>query len=74
MNLFNHSWEKALNAHTMWYSIVISLFGTAITVRLLRQLATELRERETRLRDSRNLVEAIVANIVDAVMLINVQG
>jgi PAS domain S-box-containing protein len=63
--------QQALNANGMWYGIVVSLFGTAITIRLLRQLATELREREARLRESRNLIEAIVANIVDAVMVVN---
>jgi PAS domain S-box-containing protein len=66
--------QQSLNANAMWYGIVISLIGTGITIRLLRQLARELREREARLRESRNLIEAIVANIVDAVMVINAQG
>jgi PAS domain S-box-containing protein len=65
--------QQALNAYAVWYGIGIGLFGTAINVRFLRQLATELHERETRLRDSRNLNEAIMDNIVDAVMVINVQ-
>jgi PAS domain S-box-containing protein len=70
------SWhtQQAINAHAMWFGVVISLLGTALTIRLLRQLAIELREREVRLRESRNLIEAIVANIVDAVMVINSQG
>jgi PAS domain S-box-containing protein len=66
--------QQALNAHVMWSGIVISLLGTALSIRLLRQLATELREREARLSESRNLIEAIVANIVDAVMVVNAQG
>ncbi len=66
--------QQSLNAQAMWYGIVISLLGTGITIRLLRQLARELREREARLRESRNLIEAIVANIVDAVMVINRVG
>jgi PAS domain S-box-containing protein len=66
--------QQSLNAHAMWYGIVMSIFGTAITIRLLHQLATELGEREARLRESRNLIEAIVANIVDAVMVVNRVG
>jgi PAS domain S-box-containing protein len=66
--------QQALNSHATWYGVVMSLLGTAVTIRLLRQLARELREREARLRESRNLIEAIVANIVDAVMVINRVG
>jgi PAS domain S-box-containing protein len=66
--------QQALNGTVMWYGIALSLLGTAITVRLLRQLATELRNREVRLLESRSLIEAIVANTVDAVMVVNAQG
>jgi PAS domain S-box-containing protein len=66
--------QQDLNGHAMWFGVLISLLGTALTIRLLRQLAVELREREVRLRESRNLTEAIVANIVDAVMLVNAKG
>ncbi len=66
--------QQQLNASALWYGIAISVLGTAVAVRLLKQLATELREREVRLRDSRNLIQAIVANVVDGVMVINTQG
>jgi PAS domain S-box-containing protein len=66
--------QKNLNFHALWYGVVISTLGTCLTVRLLRQLAIELRERELRLRESRSLIRAIVANIVDGVMVINTQG
>jgi PAS domain S-box-containing protein len=66
--------QQALNGTVMWYGIAISLLGTAITVRLLRQLAAELRKREVRLLESRSLIEAIVANTADAVMVINARG
>jgi PAS domain S-box-containing protein len=66
--------QQQFNAHILWYGIAISILGTALAVRLLRQLATELREREVRLRDSRNLIQTIVANVVDGVMVINAQG
>ncbi len=66
--------QQQLNADVMWLGIVIGLLGTGVAVRLLRQLATELREREIRLRESRSLIEAIVANIVDGVAIVNAQG
>ncbi len=77
-NLINYTQslqdQKNLNFYAMWYGVAISLLGTALTVRLLRQLATELSERELRLRESRSLIRAIVANVVDGVMVINPQG
>ena len=66
--------QQQFNADAMWLGIVIGLLGTAVAVRLLRQLATELRDREIRLRESRSLSEAIVANIVDGVAIVNTQG
>ena len=66
--------QQAFNAHTMWLGIVLSLFGTALTIRLLRQLGKELLKRELRLSESRNLIEAIVASVIDGVMVINAQG
>ncbi len=66
--------QQNINAVVMWIGIVISLFGTAITLRLLKQLAVELRERELRLLESRNLIKAITANVVDTVMVINARG
>jgi PAS domain S-box-containing protein len=66
--------QQTINANVMLYGMLISLFGTAVTIQLLYQLAAELRERELRLSESRNLIEAIVANIIDAVMVINPQG
>ena len=66
--------QQTLNANTMWLGIVLSLFGTALTIRLLQQLGRELRERERRLSESRNLIEAIVANVIDGVMVINAHG
>ena len=66
--------SQSLNANAMWFGIVLSLLGTALTIRLLRQLGRELLRREFRLRESRNLIEAIVANVIDGVMVINAQG
>ena len=66
--------QQSMNANIMWLGIVLSLFGTALTIRLLRQLGKELQQRERHLSESRNLIEAIVANVIDGVVIINVQG
>jgi PAS domain S-box-containing protein len=66
--------QQQLNILAIWCGIAISILGTALAVRLLWQLATELREREIRLQESRNLIQAIVANVVDGVMVINAKG
>jgi PAS domain S-box-containing protein len=65
--------QQSINANFMWCGIVVSLLGTVISIRLLHQLAAELGKREARLRESRNLIEAIVANTVDSVMVVNAQ-
>jgi PAS domain S-box-containing protein len=66
--------RQQINADAMWLGIAIGILGTGIAIRLLRQLATEMRSRELRLRESRNLIEAIVANVVDGVMVIDTRG
>ncbi len=66
--------QQELNTDVMWGGILISLLGTALAMKLLQQLAIELRSREVRLRESRNLIQAIVANVVDGVMVVNIQG
>ena len=66
--------QQQLNADAMWCGIAIGIIGTILAIRILQELAKELRERDIRLRESRNQVEAIVANIVDGVMLIDSKG
>lgn len=66
--------RQQINANAMWLGIAVGVLGTGIAIRLLRQLATEMRARELRLRESRNLIEAIVANVVDGVMVIDTSG
>jgi PAS domain S-box-containing protein len=66
--------QQDFNAAVMFYGVLLAMLGTALSIRLLRQLAVELRKREIRLRESRNLIEAIVANVIDGVMVINPQG
>ena len=66
--------QQDSNAAAMLYGVLLAMLGTTLAIRLLRQLAIELRNREIRLRESRNLIEAIVANVVDGVMVINPHG
>jgi PAS domain S-box-containing protein len=66
--------QQDLNAWVMWCSVAISILGTALALSLLRLLAHELRKRERRLLESRNLIQAIVANVVDGVLVINPYG
>jgi PAS domain S-box-containing protein len=54
--------------------IAIGIISTALAIRLLRQLATELRKHELGLEESRNLLQTIVANIVDGVITIDPHG
>jgi PAS domain S-box-containing protein len=66
--------QQDFNATAMWYGIALSLLGTTLTIRLLRDLSKELRAREISLRESRSLIEAIVSNIVDGAIVVNPQG
>ncbi len=66
--------QQDFNITAMWYGIALSLLGTVLTIRLLRDLSKELREREISLRESRGLLEAIVSNIVDGAIVVNPHG
>jgi PAS domain S-box-containing protein len=66
--------QQDFNVSAMWYGIALSLIGTVLSVRLIKELAQELRDREISLRESRSLIQAIVANIVDGAIVINPQG
>jgi PAS domain S-box-containing protein len=66
--------QQDFNISAMWYGIALSLIGTAVSIRLIRELAQELRDREISLRESRSLIQAIFSNIVDGAIVINSQG
>jgi PAS domain S-box-containing protein len=66
--------QQRTNDIIMWCEIAIGTLSTTVAIRLLRQLATELRQRELGLKESRNLLQTIVANIVDGVMTIDPHG
>lgn len=62
--------QEATSA-AIWLTAVISGLGFFAAIYLFSQLDRELREREARLHESRSLLEAIVANVVDGVLILN---
>ncbi len=66
--------QQDFNGYVMWWGVAIGLLATTISMRILTELATELRSRELNLRESRNLIQAIVVNVLDGVIVINPQG
>ena len=66
--------EQQIAASVMWAGSEIGIVGTLISVRILRQLAAELRARQLRLNESHNTIEAIVANIIDGVAIVDALG
>jgi PAS domain S-box-containing protein len=66
--------QQNLNTYIIWGGVLISIGGSVLAMQLLKELAKELRSREIRLLESRNLIQAIMANVVDGVLVINNQG
>lgn len=67
----NYNFVGNLNTLTIWLGAIISVLGTAVSVRLFKDLTKNLRERELHLRESRNLAQTIVGNVVDGVVVID---
>ncbi len=65
--------QQNLNAYVIWGGVLVSIGGSVLAMQLLKQLVRELKKRETRLRESRNLIQAIMVNVVDGVLVINSQ-
>jgi PAS domain S-box-containing protein len=66
--------DRQLLANVMSGGMNVGILCSIVAIRILRQLATELRQRELHLNQSRILVESIVANIIDGVAVITPQG
>jgi PAS domain S-box-containing protein len=66
--------QQNLNSYAVWGGILASIGGSVLAMQLLRELAKEMQFREIRLLESRNLIQAIMANVVDGVLVINNQG
>jgi PAS domain S-box-containing protein len=66
--------DRQLLANVMSGGMNIGILCSIIAIRILRQLSIELRKRERHLKESRILVESIVANIIDGVAVVTPQG
>lgn len=58
----------------LWFTVIVGLLGYAAAMYLVSRLDQALRERELRLQESKALVKAIVATVVDGVMTLDRQG
>lgn len=65
---------RDLNILVIVLGVTIGCFGVAIAKKLFKDLATELRERESLLQESNNLISAIFSNVVDGVVTLDAQG
>ncbi|WP_373543467.1 CHASE3 domain-containing protein [Chamaesiphon sp.] len=66
--------EQQIGSNGMWVGLEIGIIGTIVAARILKQLSTELSDRQLRLDESQNLIQAIVGNVVDGVAVIDPQG
>ncbi len=66
--------QQNLSTYVIWGGVLVSIGGSALAMRLLKELAKEMRLREIRLLEGRNLIQAIMTNVVDGVLVINKQG
>lgn len=62
--------QEATSA-AIWFTAIISGLGFCAALYLFSQLDRDLRDREERLRESRSLLDAIVANVVDGVIILD---
>jgi PAS domain S-box-containing protein len=58
----------------LWVTLGISALGGVLALTLFNQLEQNLRQREQKLRQSRTLLQAVVANVVDGVVILGDQG
>ena len=65
---------RDLNVLVIVLGVAIGCIGVAIAKRLFNALAQELRERESMLQGSNNLIHAIFRNVVDGVLTIDPFG
>jgi len=66
--------QREFNGTIVWGNLIASVLGTAVAVGLFIAVSKDLRRREQKLRESRNLTEAIIANVVDSVVLLDRQN
>jgi PAS domain S-box-containing protein len=67
----NYIFVGNLTSLAIWCGAIISVLGTAVSVSLFKNLSKELSRRELNLQETRNLVQTIVANVVDGVVVVD---
>jgi PAS domain S-box-containing protein len=65
------SFQRTLNEILLWAAAAISALGSIFSLILFSRLDRNLSEREQRLKESKNLIEAIVSNVVDGVVILD---
>jgi PAS domain S-box-containing protein len=65
------NFQRNVNEILLWIAAVISAIGSVFALILFSQLDRHLSERERRLLESKNLIEAIVSNVVDGVVILD---
>lgn len=65
------TFQRNFNEILLWVVAAISAIGSFLTLVLFSRLDRNLSERERRLLESKNLIEAIISNVVDAVVVLD---
>lgn len=68
------AWQIQFNTFILLAGIIVSSSGSAIAINLFKNLSQELRDREVLLQEVHNLIRAVFANMVDAVVILNPRG
>lgn len=84
INLFQQEQQKILNSYieqrtnvqeataaALWFTAIISALGSWAAIYLFTKLDKDLFDREQRLKESRSLLNAIIANVVDGVVILD---
>ena len=65
------NFQRNLNEILLWAVAAVSAIGSVFALILFSRLDRNLSERERRLLESKNLIETIVSNVVDAVVILD---
>jgi PAS domain S-box-containing protein len=66
--------RQQLSVTAIWSGIILGLLGAIVSIRLLGRLATEMSAYNIQLLQSHNLIQTVVANVVDGVIVIDDLG
>ncbi|NJM65053.1 MAG: PAS domain S-box protein [Acaryochloris sp. RU_4_1] len=66
--------QRSMNELALWLAASVSALGLVVALSLFYQLERNLREREQTLRESRRLFQAVVANVIDGVVILDGKG